>query len=68
MPRSGPGPLTSSPYTRMLPPPSDLMKPPMMCRKVLLPQPLGPMTVMSSPSRTLNRSTSRIASGWPFFV
>ena len=36
--------------------------------QVLLPQPLGPMTVMSSPSRTLNRSTSRIASGWPFLV
>src|SRR5436309_14951591 len=44
------------------------MKPPMMCRNVLLPQPLGPITVMNSPSRAAKRSTSRIWSVWPFLV
>jgi hypothetical protein len=34
------------------------MKPPMMWSKVLLPQPLGPMMVMNSPSRAAKRSTS----------
>ena len=67
MPRSGPGPLTSSPYTRTLPP-SALMKPPTICRNVLLPQPLGPITVMNSPSRTMNCSTLRTSSVWPFLV
>src|SRR5947207_4306225 len=48
-------------------PASAWMKPPRMWRKVLLPQPLGPMTVMNSPSRALNSPRSRIGSGWPFF-
>jgi len=44
------------------------MKPPIMCRNVLLPQPLGPMMVMNSPSRAVKRSMSRIWNDWPFFA
>src|SRR6185503_5313578 len=46
-------------------PASAGMKPPMMCRKVLLPQPLGPMMEMNSPSRAAKASTSRMSSGRP---
>src|SRR5438552_3476781 len=48
-------------------PASAWMKPPRMCRKVLLPQPLGPITVMNSPSRALNSPRSRIGSERLFF-
>src|SRR6185295_7724223 len=46
-------------------PASAGMKPPMMCSSVLLPQPLGPMMVMNSPSFAAKRSTSRMASDLP---
>src|SRR5712691_1273670 len=48
-------------------PASAWMKPPRMWRKVLLPQPLGPITVMNSPSRALNSPRSRIGSERLFF-
>src|SRR5439155_4461565 len=41
MPRSGPGPTTARPWTRISPVFAG-MKPPRMWSKVLLPQPLGP--------------------------
>src|SRR5437773_2215062 len=49
MPRSGPGPAISRPWTRIWPA-SAGMKPPRMWSSVLLPQPLGPTTVTNSPS------------------
>src|SRR5579871_4384512 len=48
-------------------PASAWMKPPRMWRKVLLPQPLGPITVMNSPSRALNSPRSRIGRERLFF-
>src|SRR4051812_35567146 len=41
------------------------MKPPIMCRNVLLPQPLGPMMVMNSPSRAMKLSISRMSNALP---
>src|SRR5262245_9125321 len=66
MPRSGPGPRTARPDTRISPA-SARTKPPMMWSKVLLPQPLGPTMVTNSPSCTTSRSTSSTATRCPFF-
>ena len=53
-PRSGPGPLTACPPTRISPPVSG-MKPAIMLRIVVLPQPDGPTTETNSPCRDLER-------------
>jgi len=49
-------------------PASAGMKPPMMCRNVLLPQPLGPMMVMNSPSRAMKLPTSSTGISRPSFL
>src|SRR5262245_57846550 len=64
IPRSGPGPITSRPWTRIRPA-SALMNPPRMCSRVLFPQPLGPTIVTNSPSRTSSRARSSTGSTRP---
>ena len=56
-PRSGPGPLISWALSRTLPD-EGLMKPAMMLRTVVLPQPLGPRMETKSPFSTLNDTSS----------
>src|SRR6185436_16426726 len=64
MPRSGPGPTTSRPWTRISPA-SPGMKPPRTWSSVLLPHPLGPTTVTNSPSATVRRGMSSTSRVWP---
>src|SRR5207253_5782019 len=64
MPRSGPGPTTARPCTRISRA-SPRMKPPRTCSKVLLPHPLGPTTVTNSPSATDRRARSSTSSVRP---
>src|SRR6266852_8133955 len=64
MPRSGPGPTTARPWTRISPA-SPGMKPPRTWSKVLLPHPLGPTTVTNSPSATDRRARSSTSSVRP---
>ena len=58
-PRSGPGPLTALPSSRISPPETG-RKPAIMFRIVVLPQPDGPTTATNSPLSTVS-DTSRTA-------
>src|SRR5262249_24019580 len=64
MPRSGPGPRTSSPLSIMVPP-SAGSKPPSMWRNVLLPQPDGPTIATNSPSCTVRSKFSSATTRLP---